>query len=134
MALRKNNQKDYDKFSDTKKDVLGNSRPKEKISPGDTIKVFPNQDLPEKVLPISTAGLFGTTPTKRTATKYEPEDEANARYMEIDTTGVSVNKKSGLVEEFGGWDTDNKGKLRDPKGGLYYVEGENVIKKGRKKP
>ncbi len=27
MALRKNNQKDYDKFSDTKKDVLGNSKP-----------------------------------------------------------------------------------------------------------
>ncbi len=27
MALRKNNQKDYDNFSDTKKDVLGNSKP-----------------------------------------------------------------------------------------------------------
>ena len=26
MALRKNNQKDYNKFADTKKDVLGNDR------------------------------------------------------------------------------------------------------------
>lgn len=131
MALRKNNQKDYDNFSDTKKDVLGNSKPKETISPGDTIKVFPNQDLPEKVLPIRSGG---------TAIKYEPEDTplapkwGGSRYMKIDTTGVPVNKKSGMVEEFGGWDTDEKGKLRDPKGGLYFVEGENIMKKGRKKP
>ena len=36
MALRKYNQKDFDKFSDTKKDVLGNPKPQ----PSDTIRGF----------------------------------------------------------------------------------------------
>ena len=35
MALRKYNQKDYDKFNDPKKDVLGNKR-----QPSDTIRGF----------------------------------------------------------------------------------------------
>lgn len=139
MALRKNNQKDYAKFSRTDSDVLGNKKPIDppRPAPGDTVRVYPNQELPEEVLPMRTAAnLFGpSTPMPgRTATKYEPEDGSNARYMEIDTTGVPINKKSGMVEEFGGWDTDEKGNLRDPKGGLYFVKGENVIKKGRKKP
>ena len=37
MALRKNNQKDYDKFSDTSKDVLGN--PRKQDPPSDTTRV-----------------------------------------------------------------------------------------------
>ena len=135
MALRKNKQKDYAKFSETDSDVLGNKKSIDppRPAPGDTVRVYPNQDLPEKVRPINTVGIFGN-PTKHTGIKYEPEDGSNARYMRIDTTDVPINKKSGLVEEFGGWDTDNKGKLRDPKGGLYYVEGEDIIKRGRKKP
>jgi hypothetical protein len=40
MALRKNNQKDYDKFSDPDTDVLGNKRPKAKSQPSDTIRGF----------------------------------------------------------------------------------------------
>jgi hypothetical protein len=38
MALRKNNPKDYKKFADTKKDVLGNDRNIDppKSAPGDT--------------------------------------------------------------------------------------------------
>jgi len=38
MALRKNNQKDYDKFSDTSKDVLGNPRTQDP-PPSDTTRV-----------------------------------------------------------------------------------------------
>jgi len=36
MALRKYNQKNFDKFSDTTKDVLGNPKPQ----PSDTIRGF----------------------------------------------------------------------------------------------
>ena len=47
MALRKNNQKDYDNFSDTKKDVLGNDKNFDppKKAPGDTTLMGPNYNV-----------------------------------------------------------------------------------------
>lgn len=41
MALRKNNQRDFDKFNDPDTDVLGNKRnlPKMNAGPGDTTRV-----------------------------------------------------------------------------------------------
>ena len=45
MALRKTNQKDYEKFTDTKKDVLG----KEKPLPGDTTVVGNNYKVGDYV-------------------------------------------------------------------------------------
>jgi hypothetical protein len=45
MALRKNNQKDYEKFADTRKDVLGNKKP----LPGDTTIVGNNYKVGDYV-------------------------------------------------------------------------------------
>jgi hypothetical protein len=48
MALRKNNQKDYEKFADTTKDVLG--KPKSiKPGPGDTTVVGNNYKVGDYV-------------------------------------------------------------------------------------
>ena len=50
MALRKNNQADYDKFADTKKDVLGKPRPTPKApAPGDTTIVGKNYKVGDYV-------------------------------------------------------------------------------------
>jgi len=51
MALRKNNQKDYEKFANTKKDVLGNDRNIDppKTAPGDTTVVSPNYKVGDYV-------------------------------------------------------------------------------------
>ena len=45
MALRKNNQKDYEKFADTRKNVLGEEKP----SPGDTTVVGHNYKVGDYV-------------------------------------------------------------------------------------
>ena len=48
MALRKNNQKDYERFADTKKDVFG--KPKSiKPGPGDTTVVGKNYNVGDYV-------------------------------------------------------------------------------------